>query len=68
VRLFLAEQAEQHLFRANVSVTQSVGLFGRVIQDALALGGQRYLDSGRKALIALDVLLNFIPDSANEIP
>jgi len=63
VRLFLAEQSEQHVFRANVSVTQSVGLVGRVIQHALALGGQRYLDRSRKALTALDVLLNFFPDS-----
>ena len=46
----------------DVVVEQAVGLFGRVLQDALGLGAERNLDRGRDLLTKDGAPFDFLPD------
>ena len=60
--LFLAKEAKQKMFRPDVFVAETLGLFGCVREHTLALVGEREVDRGRDLLADRGVLLNLFAD------
>ena len=59
---FLAQDAQQQMFGADMLMGQALGFFGGVGEDPLAVVGERKVDGGRDLLADGGMVLDLLPD------